>query len=1581
MAIRSSSVTFYEYIGWYASEAYMITYFTISPYNFKPESGHQYNPYAVDFELQGSNDNSNWTTIQSYSDMEESLINYVNPYGNGYRGYRVKVLSNSSNASSIVATKMVFCNELGFYGVRFEDAHKHLSRSLVPVMTSFTTPRGIATAGTDLNGSSQAWNAFDNNSISSWHSGSFTGAALNEEQYLGWYDTTLFRRKVLTAFSLHINPNIFMRSSSPFFKLQGTLDGFTWYDIETFSKTYTPVYNWKETFYVSKENYVECNGFRLLFIAPNVGAEANYIHTSFLQVWALDHGVFNVPNVSGKLFKLYEGTSVLKLGKNVDAPYIDYDTSSLGTVKNATVPLPAGYVSIDSGVTVDVEDYPEAFDKLVYVGKEYSMVPALTSNTSEGVVEYSNYYVNGLYTSAHLVFDGLQMFDMTGNDKGYYSYNNMSSTQSSNIGWYNLSLNSKKVLKAFLVYGRTNGNTGWTSRTPKVFNVQGTLDGTNWTTIQSYSDTSSYHAKYFRVDSSNTNVNNAYYGFRLQVFEAWSGELILSQLKFIVEDYNEEALVQLFPSSLVPVMDYNTGSVNFVVTNSNYEEVVNQNYDPNDPFFSFYTEELYKAFDPNLNSTLQSSIDLNYSSLDISNHSPFYIGWYDTSLNSKKIVTGVFLHSYSKSASQISTWSRLPFNFKVEGTNDGTNWELIESISEPNFKVHYHSTVNNRTKSYYGFRLLCVLPTSLILSSNIGLIFGLIDFQCVNETDLYSIPLASNAGKMMKLSNGAEVQERLNDNLVEVGSLALDTLSGNNELSVGATKKWNGVGYVPRGFAVMRGQKIGTLDYPKVFEALVDLQTPFVINPAMSTYTSPSGVIVYSSEYNNTTYAADHAFNRVLFDDNVTWITQEPAVYPEHIGWYDTSFDKKKILMEFYLWARFYDAGTDVYGQFMPGVFSVQGTLDGTSWTTLQTYDMMFTGTNGYDKGVFVVDEINRHTAYYGFRILIFNRVGNQSDWIGLHEVSFYVIDEPSKPVVLEPKPLVPNYTDWDNPSGNLVYSSYATNQYYPWRAFNNEYVNHTVDTTNNKFGWASYGNPIDRTNTSPYIGEYIGWYNTQLLKKKVLIYTRWTIGYVNTNRYHNESAATGFVQGTLDGINWENIHSFDTKGKYIEYYAENDNRSKGYYGFRLYFLTNQIGTTSYAVVLDSLQFMCLDEDEYFTFELPDSPDTLVNLERVQGIAVEGSIGTNSRGDGLSIVVDNNSEINSALVVSNNIGNEIEEASTTLLNVRNNGGVDIGGYLRIGMSSIDAGQNYQGRFSLFIATTYSDTDPYKYGWWIGGQDHAASSSDNDLHFTVLKDGVPNQVAMIQDSRSSVVEMNFTGQHRTFVKDVSMSSMEDYEGLIVCASQDAYVKMSGGIATGQDAITTNESLPLVSLSRTAKDKRCFGVVSSKEDPEQRKEVNGNFVSLFQKEKGDTRVYINSVGEGAMWVVSGPSGIGGFLESGDYITTSHIPGYGCLQDDDLLHNYTVAKITMNCNFDPPQVPKMTILKNENGDNLLDNEGLLQWTELLDNEGNMVYEDKYKVRYLLGDGTLLSKDEFLEALEHAYVAAFVGCTYHCG
>jgi hypothetical protein len=169
-------------------------------------------------------------------------------------------------------------------------------------------------------------------------------------------------------------------------------------------------------------------------------------------------------------------------------------------------------------------------------------------------------------------------------------------------------------------------------------------------------------------------------------------------------------------------------------------------------------------------------------------------------------------------------------------------------------------------------------------------------------------------------------------------------------------------------------------------------------------------------------------------------------------------------------------------------------------------------------------------------------------------------------------------------------------------------------------------------------------------------------------------------------------------------------------------------------------------------------------------------------------------------------------------------------------------------------------------------------------------------------------MNFTGQHRTFIKDTPFTRAEELEGLVVSADNNKYIKMSGGIEAGSNAITTNESLPLVSLSTKVNDKKCFGVISASEDPETREDAYGNFVSVSQKELGDTRVYINSVGEGAMWVVN----TAGALESGDYITTSNVAGYGQKQDDDILHNYTVAKITMDCDFNPVTQPMQRILK---------------------------------------------------------------------
>jgi hypothetical protein len=188
------------------------------------------------------------------------------------------------------------------------------------------------------------------------------------------------------------------------------------------------------------------------------------------------------------------------------------------------------------------------------------------------------------------------------------------------------------------------------------------------------------------------------------------------------------------------------------------------------------------------------------------------------------------------------------------------------------------------------------------------------------------------------------------------------------------------------------------------------------------------------------------------------------------------------------------------------------------------------------------------------------------------------------------------------------------------------------------------------------------------------------------------------------------------------------------------------------------------------------------------------------------------------------------------------------------------------------------------------------------------------------------QMNFTGQHRCLPTSGSAQDFSQHVGKIVVAS-GSYKNFASD--ENKEKPNVNQSLPCVALSSLENQKSAFGVVSNVEDPNRAREVaSGRFVSLAGKvEEGDDRIFINSVGEGAVWVTN----INGNLENGDYITTCEIPGYGMLQDDDLLHNYTVAKITQDCDFD-------------------------------------LNSDKYDCVEIEHDG-------------ETYRAAFVGCTYHCG
>jgi hypothetical protein len=250
----------------------------------------------------------------------------------------------------------------------------------------------------------------------------------------------------------------------------------------------------------------------------------------------------------------------------------------------------------------------------------------------------------------------------------------------------------------------------------------------------------------------------------------------------------------------------------------------------------------------------------------------------------------------------------------------------------------------------------------------------------------------------------------------------------------------------------------------------------------------------------------------------------------------------------------------------------------------------------------------------------------------------------------------------------------------------------------------------------------------------------------------------------------------------------------------------------------------------------------------------------------------------------------------------------------------------KGAKAGFAIENDSNTDYWNCWYGHGSSDVTFGSSANQLIWS--HNGAGQNGGWIQKTTNGVNQM-FTGQHRNIPAVGEVTDYMTKIGYIV--SSNGTIQNVPGDETVNHEVNRpniNESLPRVKLSNTANDKKVYGVISELEDPEStgRTFMNGNFGSIMEKAEGDSRLIINSLGEGAIMVCN----INGNLENGDYITTSTVEGIGMKQDDDLLHNYTVAKIIQDCNFTNNQ--------------------------------------QYMIGSITHNGV-------------TYSTALVGCTYHCG
>ena len=335
-----------------------------------------------------------------------------------------------------------------------------------------------------------------------------------------------------------------------------------------------------------------------------------------------------------------------------------------------------------------------------------------------------------------------------------------------------------------------------------------------------------------------------------------------------------------------------------------------------------------------------------------------------------------------------------------------------------------------------------------------------------------------------------------------------------------------------------------------------------------------------------------------------------------------------------------------------------------------------------------------------------------------------------------------------------------------------------------------------------------------------------------------------------------------------------------------------------------------------------------------------GGTDPNTWGDRYSISIDNSDRLGVRVAISGEYA--VVECFLT------NG---IYGFKRIGTNTWDAGTQILGPDIGSGARIAVDGDNLLIGSYAYSQPRAYIHTRAD----VVRLSISEPIV----TRSGTV-LSFTGQHICFPEGPMN------EGLVVSANKNKYVSLNGSLTTGSHAIKSSEALPIVSLSNVANDRSVFGVVDHFEmGGNTRSQKSGIGIITQDKEIGDNRVIVNALGEGAIWVAD----TNGNVASGDFMTTSHLPGYAQRQDDDILRNSTVAKSTMECDFNPLDIPIQKIKKDENGTNILDTYGRLQW------EDTDRTEKAYRVRYLTSEG------ELTDEANAVHTAAFIGCTYHCG
>jgi hypothetical protein len=300
-------------------------------------------------------------------------------------------------------------------------------------------------------------------------------------------------------------------------------------------------------------------------------------------------------------------------------------------------------------------------------------------------------------------------------------------------------------------------------------------------------------------------------------------------------------------------------------------------------------------------------------------------------------------------------------------------------------------------------------------------------------------------------------------------------------------------------------------------------------------------------------------------------------------------------------------------------------------------------------------------------------------------------------------------------------------------------------------------------------------------------------------------------------------------------------------------------------------------------------------------------------------------------------------------------------------------------------------------------------------------------------------LNFTGQHRCFIQesitDIKKFVEENVGKIVVCTGEHQSYIQGSNIEDyypkrNVNGIAVNEAVPIVKLCDESRTKKALGVLSDSfdaNDAQQSEFELGSIVSVSKKLKGDSRVFVNGLGEGAVWVIDKNCS----LSVGDLIVSSSVSGYGMAKGDDVLDTTVVCRITGDCDFvsrvpdvrfkhkienTPVHIPvveefassnvdsvwngtkyvaevhtitskrpkrQMFDIYDENGNvvkreekdvmktelqktivPVLDENGNCIWEEVKDSNGKTVLIDRYKYRFVDVNGAIITKQQYERA-----------------